>query len=70
MADRSTSRATLIAAGLIFALMLIGSYFLPDAVNFVAQVSPWLGVGVGIVFVLAVFLVFWLRARYQRRHGN
>ncbi|TCT35296.1 hypothetical protein [Martelella mediterranea] len=68
MSEPATSRSTLIAAALIFAGMLLGGYFLPDIVNFVAQFSPWLAVGVGILFVLAVFFVFWLRARYQRRH--
>lgn len=65
-----TSRSTLIAAAIIFAGMLLGGYFLPDIVNFVARFSPWLAVAVGTLFVLAVFFVFWLRGRYQRRHGQ
>ncbi|MAU19919.1 MAG: hypothetical protein CMH13_05245 [Martelella sp.] len=71
MADQpGSNRSAIIAAALIFLGMLIGGYFLPDAVNYLAQYSVWLAVAVGIAFVLAVFLVFWLRGRYQKRHGR
>ncbi|MET3598376.1 hypothetical protein [Martelella mangrovi] len=71
MSDESPgNRSTLIAAAIIFAGLLIGGYFLPDVINYVALFSPWLAIGVGVLFVLAVFLVFWLRGRYQRRHGR
>nr|WP_272213586.1 hypothetical protein [Marinicella sp. W31]MDC2879545.1 hypothetical protein [Marinicella sp. W31] len=68
--DTSGNRAAIIAAAIIFGGLLIGGYFLPDVINYVALFSPWLAIGVGIFFVLAVFLIFWLRGRYQRRHGR
>ena len=71
MADQPTgNRSAIIAAALIFLGMLIGGYFLPDAVNYLAQYSVWLAVALGIAFVLAVFLILWLRSRYQKRHGR
>ncbi|QQM30806.1 hypothetical protein JET14_01025 [Martelella lutilitoris] len=68
--SEQTSRSTIIAAAIIFGGLLIGGYFLPDIINYVALFSPWLAIGVGILFVLAVFVIFWLRGRYQRRHGR
>ena len=39
----------------------LDSVFFPD--------SPWLAAAFGALFVLAFFLIFWLRARYQRGRG-
>ncbi|WP_174803252.1 hypothetical protein [Martelella limonii] len=65
----SNNRSAIIAAAVIFLGLLIGGYFLPDAVLYLSQFSVWLAIGVGVLFVLAVFMIFWLRARYQKRHG-
>jgi hypothetical protein len=33
------------------------------------DISPWLAAVVGALFVLGFFMIFWLRARHQRRRG-
>jgi protein-S-isoprenylcysteine O-methyltransferase Ste14 len=53
----------LLGTGVVF-------YFLPRVMIALGDVSPWLAGVVGTLLVLAFFLVFWLRARYQRRRGN
>ncbi|WP_176085030.1 hypothetical protein [Martelella sp. HB161492] len=68
MAHKDTQRSSLIAAGIILAVMVIGGLFLPEVVNLLGRISPFLGFGFGVLFVLALFIIFWLRARYQRRH--
>lgn len=68
MTEQKTNRSTLVAAGIIFVAMLVGGYYLPAIVTFFGQFSPWLGAGAGVALVLAVFAVFWFRARYQRSH--
>ena len=41
-------------------------YFLPRVMIALGDVSPWLAGVFGALLVLAFFLLFWLRARYQR----
>lgn len=50
----------LLGTGLVF-------YFLPRIMVALGDVSPWLAGTFGTLIVLGFFLVFWLRARYQRR---
>jgi hypothetical protein len=56
------------------AFILVGTgvafYFLPGIMIALGDVSPWLAGGFGALLVLAFFLLFWLRARYQRSRGN
>ncbi|AJY46041.1 hypothetical protein [Martelella endophytica] len=66
----SSNRSAAIAAAIILLCLLAGGYYLPEAVNYVAQFSRWLALAIGVAFVLAVFVVLWLRARYQRRHED
>ncbi|MFP5077135.1 hypothetical protein ACLE20_07480 [Rhizobium sp. YIM 134829] len=63
-------RNAAIAAGLIMILFAAGFFFLPTVVLFLGQTSPLLAVLVGGLFILGFFVVFWLRARYQRRHPD
>lgn len=42
-------------------------YFLPSIVLGIAQFSPVLGVVVGVLLLSSFFMIFWLRAHYQRR---
>ncbi|MDO9415255.1 hypothetical protein [Pararhizobium sp.] len=58
-----------IAAAIILAVVGTGFYFLPDIMISLGNISPWLAAAVGTAFVLGFFLIFWLRARYQRRKG-
>ena len=51
-------------------LILLGTgvvfYFLPRVMIALGDVSPWLAGVFGTLLVLGFFLLFWLRARYQR----
>ncbi len=65
---KSESRSSAIAA----AIILLGAgtvlYLMPDAVLWLGNFSPWLATAFGAAVILCFFLIFWLRARYQRRH--
>ncbi len=53
----------LLGTGVVF-------YFLPRVMITLGDVSPWLAGAFGTLLVLGFFLLFWLRARYQRSRGN
>ncbi|KKX30541.1 hypothetical protein [Rhizobium sp. LC145] len=59
-------RSPAIAAAIILAGFLILFFAMPPIMLWLAEFSPWLAAAFGIAAVLAFFLVFWLRARYQR----
>lgn len=63
-------RNAAIAAGIILAVFAVGFFLMPTVVLFIGNFSPLLAAGVGGLFVLGFFAVFWLRARYQRRRGD
>jgi len=63
------NRNALIAAAWIMLLFGIAAYNLPKVMLAVGNVSTVLAGIVGIAFVLAFFLVFWLRGR-SRNKGN
>ena len=56
-----------VAAALILAGTGLAFFLLPKLMVALGNISPWLAGAVGTLFVLAFFLLFWLRARYQRR---
>ncbi|WP_337183661.1 hypothetical protein [Shinella sp.] len=62
------------SAALAALLILLGTgiafYFLPRVMIALGDFSPWLAGVFGTLLVLGFFLVFWLRARYQRSRGN
>lgn len=60
------SRSQAIAAAIILFGAGLVIYFLPTIVLWIGQYSPVLAIFVGTCLILAFFLVFWLRARYQR----
>ncbi|WOS62340.1 hypothetical protein [Sinorhizobium fredii] len=62
-------RSAAIAAAIILAIVGIGFFVLPSIMVRLGDISPWLAAGVGALFVLGFFLIFWLRARHQRRRG-
>lgn len=70
MSGGDKGRSTAIAAILI----LLGTgavfYFVPRIMIALGDLSPWLAGAFGAAMVLCFFLLFWLRARYQRKHGN
>ncbi len=63
------TRSAAIAAGIILLAVGFGFFFLPTLMLWLGTISPWLAGAVGMLFVLAFFLVFWLRGRYQRGRG-
>ena len=65
---KSDSRSSAIAAAIILIVAGVVIYFMPMVVLALGEYSPWLASAVGACLVLSFFLVFWLRARYQRRH--
>lgn len=65
---RETSgMSSAIAAAIILLATGIAFFFLPDAMIALGDISPWLAAAVATALVLAFFLLFWLRARHQRR---
>ncbi|MCR6502308.1 hypothetical protein MUO32_25090 [Shinella sp. CPCC 101442] len=62
------------SAALAALLILLGTgvvfYFLPRVMIAIGDFSPWLAGLFGALMVLGFFLLFWLRARYQRNRGN
>ncbi|MGY5808527.1 hypothetical protein ACXHXG_12490 [Rhizobium sp. LEGMi198b] len=67
---KSETRSTAIAAAIILLAAMVLLYLMPDVIVRLGDVSPWLGTGFGVLVILAFFLVFWLRARYQRRNSR
>jgi hypothetical protein len=61
------SRSQAIAAAVILLSVGLVIYFLPTLVLWIGNYSPALGFAVGAALLLGFFLIFWLRARYQRR---
>ncbi|MFZ1774266.1 MAG: hypothetical protein WAT78_09955 [Rhizobiaceae bacterium] len=62
----SNDKQALIAAAIIFAGFSAAAYFMPTLMLALGDISPVLAGIVGTGFVLAFFLVFWLRARSRR----
>ncbi|UVK40748.1 hypothetical protein LHFGNBLO_002264 [Mesorhizobium sp. AR10] len=67
--DRDTRNAA-IAALWILLLFGVGAFYLPTVMLAVGNVSTVLAGIVGVAFVLAFFMVFWLRGRNQRKKGD
>ncbi|MDR6757933.1 membrane protein implicated in regulation of membrane protease activity [Mycoplana sp. BE70] len=63
----TSSRSAAIAAAVILLITGLAFFVLPNVMIWLGQTSPWLAAAAGAALVLAFFLVFWLRARYQRR---
>lgn len=56
-----------IAAALILFGVGIVFYILPAIMLVLGDISSWLAGAFGVLLVAGFFLIFWLRARYQRR---
>ncbi|AZO28077.1 MULTISPECIES: hypothetical protein [Mesorhizobium] len=67
--DRET-RSAAIAAACILLLFGLAAYFLPTIMLAVGKVSTVLAAIVAAIFMLALFVVFWLRGRSQRKKGR
>lgn len=66
----SSSKNAAIAAGVILACVAGLFLVMPWIVTTLGEVSPWLGYGVTVLFILGFFAIFWLRSRYQRAHRD
>lgn len=64
--QRSPAAQAAVVVAVIFGLMLI----VPNVVLWLGKYSPELGALVGGVALMALFLILWLRSRYQRSHGG
>lgn len=63
--DGKGKSAALAALFILFGTGIV-FYFLPRVMIALGDVSPWLAGVFGTLLVLGFFLLFWLRARYQR----
>ena len=62
MSDPSNeTRRTAIAAAIVLLVVGAAIYFLPKVVLSIGAWSPAAGFAVGLVVVMAFFLIFWLR---------
>ncbi|MCT7377540.1 hypothetical protein [Chelativorans salis] len=64
------NREAIIAAAVILVGFGLAAFFLPHVMIAVGDISTVAAVGVAILFVAGFFLIFWLRARSQRRKGK
>jgi hypothetical protein len=70
MMSRETRNAC-IAAALIMAAIVGGMLAMPKIMPYVAGFGPAGGIAVAFIFMAALFVVLWLRGRYQsRRHDD
>lgn len=69
MMDRET-RNSAIAAAWVLILFGLAAYFLPTIMLAVGKVSTVLAAIVAAIFMVALFVVFWLRGRSQRKKGR
>ncbi|MER8380091.1 MULTISPECIES: hypothetical protein [unclassified Mesorhizobium] len=67
--DRDTRNAA-IGAAWILLLFGIAAYYLPTVMLAVGNVSTVLAGVVAAIFMVAIFVVFWLRSRSQRKKGK
>jgi ABC-type Na+ efflux pump permease subunit len=69
MMDRDTRNA---AIGALWVLLLFGiaAYYLPTVMLAVGRVSTILAAVIAAVFMVAIFVVFWLRGRSQRKKDH
>lgn len=69
-ASKKKDRSPAIAAALIIVGFGIVFFVMPKIMLWLGNYSPWLAAAFGAVAVLCFFLLFWLRARYQRRRDH
>ncbi|MGE6739333.1 intracellular growth attenuator family protein [Allorhizobium pseudoryzae] len=64
-----SSRSAAIAAAVIMGGFMLLFFVMPSIMIWLGNISPWIAGLFGLAAVLSFFLVFWLRARHQRRKG-
>ena len=66
---QNKEKSPAIAAAIILVVAGLGFFVLPSIMLRLGDISVWLAGAFGVVFVLGFFLIFWLRARHQRKRG-
>lgn len=64
--DKHETRNTAIAAAIILLVAGAALYFMPKIVLAIGAYSPVLGFVAGILIIMFLFLVFWLRSKYKK----
>ena len=64
--DKHETRSAAIAAAVILLVAGVALYFMPKIVLGIGAYSPVLGVVAGIVIVMFLFVVIWLRSKYKK----
>lgn len=64
------NRNSMIAAAIIMVVFGVTFYYLPAIMMAVGQVSTVAAALIVGLFLFGMFIIFWLRGRYQRRHGQ
>lgn len=64
------NRNSAIAAAVLLVVFGLGAFYMPTIMLAVGDVSPVAAGVIAALFVLAFFLVFWLRARSRRKPGD
>lgn len=65
MMDRDTKNSA-IAAAVILAGVGLVAYFMPAIMLAAIEISPWLAGAVAGLFLVAFFMIFWVRGRMKR----
>ena len=66
----NNAKSPAIAAAVILVAVAVIFLLMPRIVLALGDISPWLGYGVTVLFILGFFAIFWLRARHQRRNRS
>lgn len=64
------NRNSAIAAAVLLAVFGLGAFYLPTVMLAVGNFSTAVAGVIGVLFVAAFFMVFWLRGRSQRKRGG
>lgn len=64
----NNAKSPAIAAAVILVAVAVIFLLMPRIVLALGDISPWLGYGATVLFILGFFAIFWLRARHQRRN--
>ena len=64
--DKHETRNAAIAAAVILLVAGAALYFMPKIVLGIGAYSPVLGVVAGIVIIMFLFVVIWLRSKYKK----
>ncbi len=64
--DKHETRNTAVAAAVILVVAGLLIYFMPKIVLGIGAYSPVLGFVAGIVIIMFLFGVFWIRSRFRK----